>query len=310
MSDALTGTSLHDGGYVLGEALGRGGTACVYRARRASDSTQVAAKVVTLDNIETVDALVDRYKGIARLSHPHILPIYDVGISDQLLFVITPLAEEGSLRQLMQRERVTPEFAVRLVSQIADALQHLHNRGIVHLDVKPANILLTAGGRPLLGDFGLLALEPGPSGRVRVRGTPAYMSPEQCRLEPVGPASDQYSLAITSFELLTGHRPFSGSSPGETLLRQSAEPPPSPRSLQPSLPAEADAVVLKALAKYPQERFPSVTAFARALSKAMVDVPPGPPPEHWPEHRVEASEEATLQAVTLELAPSTSRSSL
>lgn len=306
MSDALTGTSLHNGAYVLGEALGRGGTACVYRARRVSDSANVAAKVVTLDDIENVAALVDRYQRIARLSHPHILPIYDIGISDQVLFVITPLAEEGSLRQLLQRELVPTELAIRLISHIADALHYLHNRGIVHLDVKPANIMLAARSHPLLGDFGLLELEPGPSGRIRVRGTPAYMSPEQCRLEPVGPASDQYSLAITSFELLTGRRPFSGSSPGETLLRQSAEPPPSPRLLQPSLPAEADAVVLKALAKYPQERFPSVSAFARALSKAMVDAPPGPPPEHW----VEAREETTLQAVTLELAPGAGRSSL
>jgi serine/threonine protein kinase len=296
MGDTLTVASLCRGAYLLGAPLGKGGTASVYRARRSTDAEEVAAKVIPVTEIEEPAQLLSRYRAVARLSHPNLLPIYDVGISEQVFFVITPLAGEGSLRQLLHYGQLSANVAVRLISQVADALQYLHDRGIVHLDVKPANIMLAAGRRPLLGDFGLLQLEPGPTGRPRIRGTPAYMSPEQCRLEPSGPASDQYALAVTSFELLTGRRPFVGSTPAEMLLRQSAEPPPSPRALCPSLSYEVERVVLKALAKYPGQRFPTVAAFAHALERAVLGAALGARPPLRA-----AADEATLDAVTLEL---------
>ena len=299
--------SLWKGTYVLGEPLGRGGTASVYRARRSNDRTdanELAVKVIPLDEIEGPQAVLERYHRIARLHHPNLLPILDLGISDRMLFVVSPLAEEGSLRELLRRGSLSPQVALRIMCQIADALQYLHDQGILHLDVKPANIMLAAGHEPMLGDFGLSEkLAPGPTGRPRVRGTPAYMAPEQCQVAPIGPPGDQYALAVTSFEPLTGRRPFMGGSPDEMLRRQVFEPPPSPSRVCPWLPVEVDEVLLRALVKDPARRFPSVSAFASALNRAMATVRSDVPPPR----SAESSEPATLEAVTVDIGPGQAR---
>jgi serine/threonine-protein kinase len=288
----VTPVSISHGAYVVGQALGRGGSARVFRAQRSSDGREVAAKVIPVGELEDAAALVARYQRIAELEHPNILRIFDVGISDEMLFVISPIAAEGSLRQLLQRGQLQHDLALRLIGQLADALDYLHRRDILHLDVKPANVLLAAGRHPLLGDFGLL-----PPRSSRIRGTPAYMSPEQCRLGPVGPAADQYALAVCSFELLTGQRPFVGGSPYTLLRRQVAEPPPPPTSVCPGLPADVDRVLLKALAKDPHQRFPTVEAMAAALIRAMAGAGPAAPP---PRRRA-SDDERTLEVVTIDL---------
>lgn len=294
---AVTDTAIANGNYVLGEALGHGGTAHVFRARRSSDSQWLAAKILPIHNIENPAALLARYQQIGRLEHPHILPIVDVGFEQETFYVISPIAEEGSLRQALQRGQIHRKLAIELIVQIADALEYAHRRGIVHLDVKPANILLARNRRPLLGDFGLIQPAPGPTGRARVRGTPAYMAPEQCTLRPTGPATDQYGLAITSFELLTGRRPFAADSPDEVLRRQVFDTPPVASAVCADLPRDLDHALSRALAKEPRERFPSVQAFAAALAKAMATATPGAPSHGQPL----TGEDRTLDVLTLEL---------
>lgn len=294
----MTGLTLANGRYVLGEALGHGGSAQVFRARRSSDSQDFAAKIIRIEVREDARALAARYERLAELRHPHILEILDIGISHDALYIISPLAAEGSLRQLLHRSQLEPQRALQIIRHVADALQYVHTRGLLHLDVKPANILLAAGGTPLLSDFGLQQPEPAPDGRKRVRGTPAYMAPEQCTLAPVGPPTDQYALGITSFELLTGRRPFSGSTPDDMLRRQVVETPPLPTSVNRALPHQVDAVVLKALAKDPRDRYAHIAAFADALVEAMASARRVAPPP-----ATGAETEPTTEVLTLQLRP-------
>jgi serine/threonine protein kinase len=298
----VSGSTIANGKYVLGEALGHGGTAHVFRAHRSTDAQALAAKVIPIRDIDNPPALVARYEQIARLEHPHILPILDVGISRDVLFVISPLAEEGSLRQALQHGVVHRKLAVELIVHIADALQYVHGRGLVHLDVKPANILLTRGLHPLLGDFGLIQPAPNLTGRARVRGTPAYMAPEQCTLGTTGPATDQYALGITTFELLTGRRPFSAESPDELLRRQVLEPPPLPSRVSPDLPPDLDRVLMKALSKNPRQRFPTVGDFALGLTDVMTRASSAAVMRR----QTSTDDELTLEVVTIELRPGVS----
>ncbi len=301
---AVTSAARRVGAYVLGEPLGQGGTATVWRARSSADGAEVAAKILSLDDVDDPPVLLARYQRIATLDHPHILPILDVGVADQTLYVVTPLAQGGSLRQLLQRGQLDRHLTLQLLGQVASALQYLHAREIVHLDVKPANILLGDGGHPLLGDFGLVQPRPGPTGRPRVRGTPAYMAPEQCLAAPLGPASDQYALAVMSFELLTGRRPFIGGAPETMLLRQVSEPPPAASHVCPQLPREVDAVLMRGLAKDPSLRFSSVASLAAALRRALASAPAGAPPHDANAPPAAATLDlVTLEPVTVELAP-------
>jgi serine/threonine-protein kinase len=258
-----------DGSYVLGEALGRGGTAQVFRARHLTDPQELAAKRIPLRDADDERALLAHYAHIARLQHRHILPILDVRIGDGCLYVISPLAAGGSLRERLRRSHLEPRQALPLIRQIADALHYVHAQHCLHLDIKPGNILLAAEDTPVVSDFGLPPRHPGSTGRALVRGTPAYMAPEQCTSGQLSPATDQYALGVISFELLTGFRPFSGSAPDDLLRRQVSEPPPSPTSLHPGLPREIDTVVLKALHKDPRQRYPDTVAFAVALERAL-----------------------------------------
>jgi serine/threonine-protein kinase len=292
-------------GYTLGERLGHGGTATVRRARRSSDGAELAVKIVPLETLDDDgELLLARYRCIAALDHhPHLLPILDVGISQAVLYVSMPLIEGGSLRQALQHAQVDRHRALQLIHQVASALQHLHARDILHLDVKPANILMERGENPLLSDFGLVQPRALRDGRTRVRGTPAYMAPEQCLGAPTSPASDEYALAVMSFELLTGRRPFVGGSPDAMLRRQVTEPPPTPSSIAPDLPRALDAVLAQGMAKHPSKRFRSAADLADALERALAGIPSGPPA-----HPVDAVSDAkTLQLVTLELVSAAQR---
>jgi serine/threonine protein kinase len=293
--------SIANGKYVLREALGHGGTAQVFRAQRSTDSQVVAAKIIPIRGIASASELLGRYEELARLEHPHILPILEVGISEEVLYVVSPLADEGSLRQALQRGQVLREGAVELIVHIGDALDYAHARGILHLDVKPANILLASGSHALLGDFSVMQANPGATGHPRVRGTPAYMAPEQCTLRPTGPAADQYALGVTSFELLTGRRPFAADSPTELLRRQVLEPPPAPSIVCPDLPPGLDYILGRALSKEPRQRFPTVKSFAVALAEVMGSESYAAQPP-----RASSDEERTLEVVTLDLRPGAS----
>ena len=217
---------------------------------------------------------------IAQLNHPNILPLLDYGTEtidgEVVPFIVTPNCPEGSLETWLEQRSnsdvLTLEDAARIVRQVADALQYAHNQGVVHRDVKSANVFIhnKLNGPPdmLVSDFGFA--QPLPEARASgldIRGTPGYMAPEQWEGQPV-PATDQYSLAVMAYQMLTGRPPFVGG-PGQVMRQHFTAQPQPPSTLNPRIPPSLDAVLLRALAKTPQERFPGISDFARAFQQAL-----------------------------------------
>jgi WD40 repeat protein/serine/threonine protein kinase len=220
-------------------------------------------------------------KAVASLDHPHILPLFDFGEesihTNKFLFMVMPFRPEGSLADWLQRRgnpRLPLQEVRHLLEQAADALQHAHDAHIIHQDVKPSNFLMRSQERAplpdlLLADFGIARFSTvtASASAANIRGTPMYMAPEQWQGQAV-PATDQYALGVMIYQLLTGSFPFQGRL--ERLMYQHlSELPPPPSALNPHLPAAIDAVVLRALAKKTDERFPSILAFADAFSQAL-----------------------------------------
>jgi len=283
---------LQNGRYQLLRLIGQGAMGQVYLAQDKRIDRQVAIKVILTGMLlypggeATQDAIRLFHREaqtIARLNHPHILPLFDFdeGSPDGStpMYMVMPYCPEGSFADWLQQRRerglLAPRDVVQLINQAADALQYAHEYGIIHRDVKPANFLIrsnrNAPGCPdlLLTDFGVaklsaVATRSGPN----IRGTPMYMSPEQWSGVPV-PATDQYALAIMIYDLLTGHTPFQGTGT-EVMYQHLMTQPAPPGTLNPHLPPAVDAVILRALAKDPSQRFPSVSEFARALQQALL----------------------------------------
>ncbi|MFO7589018.1 MAG: phenylalanine--tRNA ligase beta subunit-related protein, partial [Gemmatimonadota bacterium] len=216
--------------YAIGEELGHGGSAVVFRASDLRHGREVAVKVLYPE----VTAVLGRERFLreieiaAGLAHPHILPLYDSGEAEGLLFHVTPLLRGQSLRERLDRERMLPvEEALRIAGDLLDALAHAHGHGIVHRDVKPSNVFLT-DRHALLADFGVArALERSGGTRLTetgvVLGTPAYMSPEQASGEPLDHRSDLYSTACTICEMLVGEAPFAARTPQAAIARRLTE---------------------------------------------------------------------------------------
>ncbi|MEJ2504017.1 MAG: protein kinase, partial [Gemmatimonadota bacterium] len=208
----------------------------------------------------------------ANLQHPHILPLFDSGEADSLLFYVMPYVEGESLRDRLDREKQLPiDEAVLIATDVAEALHAAHEHGVIHRDIKPANILL-ARGEPLVADFGIaLALGTAGGGRLTETGlsvgTPYYMSPEQATGEQqVGPPSDVYALGCVLYEMLVGEPPYSGGSAQAVLGKIIAGAPVTPVAERPTIPRNVDAAIRCALEKVPADRFPSADAFAQALN--------------------------------------------
>lgn len=289
--NAMSLEGQHLGHYRLQRLIGSGSMGEVYLADDSRLPRQVAIKVVRneVSNYPGSGAVSDaarlflrEAKVIARLDHPHILPLYDYGEEmingANITFLVMPYRPEGSLGQWLALRGgpivLSSDEALHIIEQAASALQYAHESGIIHQDVKPANFLLRQNrerpDRPdlLLGDFGVAKLSTGTSNTSQsIRGTPTYMAPEQWSGEPV-PATDQYALGVMAYELLTGRPPFQGP-PMRMMYLHLHESPLPPSSINPRLPASVDSVILRALAKSPQDRFPSVAAFAQALRQAM-----------------------------------------
>ncbi len=221
-------------------------------------------------------------RAIITLDHPHILPLYDFGEETinkaTLTYMVMPYRKEGSLNDWLQQrssvERLLPQDVGYLIQQAASALQHAHDRQVIHQDVKPSNFLVHSTNdypsRPdlLLADFGVAKFTTATSNISHtIRGTPTYMAPEQWSGEPV-PASDQYALAIMAYELLTSRPPFQGP-PMRMMHLHATTPPQPPSTFNPQLSTDIDVVLLRALAKKPEDRFASVAAFAQALQQAV-----------------------------------------
>jgi serine/threonine-protein kinase len=257
--------------YELSAEIGRGGMATVVRARDRKHDRDVAIKVLRPElDLGSEDRFLREVGIVARLNHPHILPLHDSGVSDGVRYFVMPFVKGGSLRERLQRERQLPvDDAVAIIRQVARALSYAHAQGVVHRDIKPENILVHEG-QPVLADFGI-ALATGGTTRLTgsgmTLGTPEYVSPEQALgEEDIDARSDVYSLACVLYELLAGEPPFVGPNARSVLTKRLVDAPPSVRRLRPGVSAAIDEAILEALARAPADRTPSAAAFAERLS--------------------------------------------
>ncbi len=261
-----------DGYEVLG-VLGHGGMGVVYKARDLRLNRLVALKMV-LAGAGAAPKELSRFKAeaeaVARLRHPNIVQIFEVGDHDGRPFLALEYVEGGSLAEHLDGTPLPARRAARLVEALADAVHHAHANGVVHRDLKPANVLLDADGRPLVTDFGLAKLLDADLGHTQtgaVLGSPSYMAPEQAegKTKDVGPASDVYALGALLYELLTGRPPFQAPTLLDTLEQVRHHDPAPPRSVQPAVPRDLETVCLKCLEKKPAHRYASAADLARDL---------------------------------------------
>ncbi|HUF76055.1 MAG TPA: protein kinase [Longimicrobiales bacterium] len=274
MPDAInTLNAALDGRYLVERALGEGGMATVYLARDLKHNRHVALKVLKpeLAAVLGAERFLAEIETTANLQHPHILPLFDSGEADGLLFYAMPHVEGESLRSRLDREHQLPvDDAVRIATDVAEALDYAHRQGVIHRDIKPANILL-AGGRPLVADFGIaLAVAAGGGARLTETGlslgTPHYMSPEQATGDVrVGAATDVYALGCVLYEMLAAEPPYTGSTPQAVLGRIITGEARSISAERKAVPPNVEAAVAKALEKVPADRFRTAGDFARAL---------------------------------------------
>lgn len=275
MVDELVGKTL--GRYRLEAPIGRGRIATVYRASDPFGAAPVAVTMIAPASGAGAwfcERFVRAIRPFTRLQHPAILPIHEVGDRDGAVFLVTPLLPGGTLRDRLGVPLTVAE-AVALLRPVAEALDYLHAQRLIHGDVRPANILLTAEGRPLLADCGIAraqeeagGLATGLPSAIPV-GEPEYRSPEQAQNAPLDSRADLYSLGVILFEALTGRPPFQagpGDDAASIAARHLAAPPPSPRNINPALDLATEAVLLKALAKYPYERYAPGAALFDALA--------------------------------------------
>ena len=247
--------------------------ATVYLADDLKHERKVALKVLKPELAAVVGAerFLSEIKVTANLKHPRILPLFDSGEADGFLFYVMPYLEGESLRDRIDREKQLPvDEAVRIATAVANALDHAHRHKVIHRDIKPANILLQ-DGEPVVADFGI-ALAVGAAGGTRLTetglsvGTPFYMSPEQATGDQaVGASTDTYALGSVLYEMLVGDPPYPGSTAQAVLGKIIAGKPVSATEQRPSIPANVDAAVRKALEKLPADRFTSAQDFVRAL---------------------------------------------
>jgi serine/threonine-protein kinase len=271
----LTGQRI--GRYEILEQIGRGGMAAVYRAHDVDRDRVVAIKVVAPHLSEDLN-FIQRFRLEAQLltdlRHPNIVPVEDYGELDGYAYLAMPFLKVGTLMDRLLEGPVSPQYGAILVQQISEALQYLHDQGVVHRDVKPSNILLDEQGNALLSDFGLARLQEAHAsltGSMMI-GTPAFISPEQAQGEKADVLSDQYSLGVILYLLTTGELPFDAETPLAVAIKHISEPLPTIQTVSPNVPAIVERVILKATAKDPKERFGSITEMNFAFQSAIAHV--------------------------------------
>lgn len=274
--------------YRLDRELGQGGMATVYLAHDLKHDRDVAIKVLRDDVAQTVGAerFLREIRMAARLSHPHILPLFDSGQVDDALYYVMPVVRGESLRDRLDRERMLPVAdAVRIASEVAGALEHAHRSGVVHRDIKPDNILLQ-DGHALVADFGigkaLESVDPETATQTGVSvGTPAYMSPEQASGEAVDGRSDIYSLGCVLYEMLVGEQPFTGPTVMAVIAKRFVQAPADVTALRDGVSRPVANVVAKALARAPMDRYDTAALFVASLTDVAsvpgVTTRPAPP---------------------------------
>ena len=288
MSDSLT-----FGRYTTSKVLGRGAMGVVYAAVDPVIGRNVALKMIRDDygsseSAEITSRFEREFQSAGRLSHPNIVPIYDVGREGDAWYIAMELVEGASLEDTIAEGPSPVQKSLNVIAGIAAALDHSHDLGVVHRDIKPANILITTSGVPKVTDFGVAKLSSNTmTAAGSILGTPAYMSPEQARGEILTGASDQFSLGVIAYQLLAGKRPFDGESPTTVMFKIVSDQPETPSTVNPKLPPALDAVLLRALNKDPEQRFSGCVQFADALRAAwgmdtdatvLTTSPPAAPP--------------------------------
>jgi eukaryotic-like serine/threonine-protein kinase len=263
------------GRYALKYKVGTGGLGMVYAAHDPLLSRLIAIKTLTVDILATErDAFNAQFlkeaRASARLSHPNIVTVFDAGISDRNAYIAMELLKGRDLRQLRQEGwRPTVWQAVIIVRRVADALAYAHSKGIVHCDVKPANIFMVGRTQPRVLDFGIARIthQRGDADDVGhiAGGSPYYMSPEQVRQEHIDRRSDVFSLGVVLYEMLTSQKPFRGDSLAEITHGVLKLTPPAPHEIDAKLPRALSDLVMKAIEKEPSQRFRSARAFSREL---------------------------------------------
>lgn len=278
--DDLVGKTL--GGCVVTEMLGQGGMARVYRAHQTHLDRDVAIKVLP-PYYASDQNFVDRFqleaRSLARLSHPHIVIIHDAGREHGLLYIIMEYVAGGNLRDYMA-ESMSLREVTRIIREVASALTYAHERGIIHRDVKPVNVLMDPSRRAVLSDFGIAKVLATSAAMTRSGagvGTPEYMSPEQCRGVQVDARADIYALGVMLYEMLTGHTPFEADNYTALAHSHIYETPPPPSHYNPRISPAVQAVTLKALEKDPANRFQQAMEMAITLEQAAAAQLPLPP---------------------------------
>jgi serine/threonine protein kinase len=269
------------GRYRVEKVLGQGGFGLVYLAHDEQLDRHVAVKVPhkrLVARPEDAEAYLTEARTVANLDHPHIVPVFDVGkTQDYPCFIVSKLIDGVSLEQKLKEGRPKFREATEMVALVADALHYAHRKGLVHRDIKPGNILVDASGNSFVVDFGLALREQDIGKGSRYAGTPAYMSPEQAigRGHRVDGRSDIFSLGVVLYELLTGRRPFQGNSPEELfeqIINQEVRPP---RQYDDNIPKDLETIILKTLSKKASERHTTAKDMANDL-KNVLTRQPGP----------------------------------
>jgi serine/threonine protein kinase len=285
----LTGKQI--GGYEILESIGQGGMATVYKARQISMKRIVALKVLPRQYLQD-DTYIQRFyrevEIVAQLEHRNIVPVHDFGEHDSQPYIAMRYMPAGSVDHRLANGALDLDLMLKIVDQIAPALDYAHGKGVLHRDLKPSNILMDNNGDAYLTDFGIARLLGENPGGISITtqnvvGTPAYMSPEQAQGKPLDSRSDIYALGVTLFEMTTGQRPFQADTPYGIAVLQVTAPTPSARALNPSVPEYIEAVIHRAMRKAPEERFRSAEALAAALrqstpaSRSVLETQPGIP---------------------------------
>ncbi|MDB5385052.1 MAG: protein kinase family protein, partial [Planctomycetaceae bacterium] len=271
--------------YEIDRPIGQGGMAVVYKARHRRLNRDVALKMFQPGRLPTSREILrfqTEAEAIARLTHPNIIQIFEIGQSGGLPFLALELAEQGTLAQKLQQFSYTPRAAAEFIETLARAVHHAHTQQVIHRDLKPANVLFAKDGTPKVTDFGLakVLLNEAELPRDATRtgepiGTPRYMAPEQAagQQDQIGPLTDVYALGTLLYECLTGQAPFVASSVVDTLQKIRFDEPLSPRRLEPSIPRDLDTICLHCLQKEPSRRYASADALADDLRRFLKGEP-------------------------------------
>ena len=262
--------------------------AAVYKAYQPAMERYVALKILPrhfANDPQFSSRFQREAKLLAQLQHPHILPVFDSGQEAGYAYIVMPYVRSGTLGDSLKGEPLPVHRVRQVITQVGDALNYAHGRGMIHRDVKPSNVLIDEGGNCLLTDFGLARMVEASvnlTASGTIMGTPAYMSPEQGSGAKIDSRSDIYSLGVILYEMVTGRVPYQAETPVAVIFKHIQDPLPPARKLNPDLPEPLERVILKTLSKNPADRYQSATDLVRAIQRAVPEAPVGPADAAWP----------------------------